>query len=107
MEEQQERRQDRRHRVFKGGKLFFRGFMVSADCIIRDEAESGMQLEVDPATMLPPALSLLDRKVGLLSKVRIVWRKGRRMGVATEGAPEDVRTTARADISNLMPLLRC
>ncbi|WP_119306829.1 PilZ domain-containing protein [Cohaesibacter haloalkalitolerans] len=107
MEEQQERRQDQRHRVFKGGKLFFRGFMVSTDCIIRNEAGSGMQLEVDPETILPPTLSLLDRKAGLLSKVRIVWRKGRRMGVATEGAPEDVRTTTQPHISNLMPLLRC
>ncbi|WP_319483932.1 hypothetical protein [uncultured Cohaesibacter sp.] len=107
MEQKQERRQDQRHRVFKGGKLFFRGFMVSADCIIRNEAGSGMQLEVDPATMLPSTLSLLDRKAGLLNKVRIVWRNGRRMGVAMEGAPEDVRTATQPHISNLMPLLRC
>nr|WP_321458219.1 PilZ domain-containing protein [uncultured Cohaesibacter sp.] len=101
-----ERRQSRRRRVFKGAKLFYQNFMMSVDCTIRNESQNGMQLVVDPNIMLPDELSVLNRKEGTIAPVQMVWRHGRRLGIAVDGDVVDVRSSDKRSIRMLTSLIQ-
>ena len=96
-----ERRKEERHRVLKGGKLFYANYSMSIDCMIRNESENGMQVKVDPNITLPKKVSLLNRKDGTLGEAEIVWQKPGQIGLEFQTKMQDVRSFAKADIRRM------
>ena len=96
-----ERRKEARHRVLKGGKVFYNNYAISFDCMIKDESTHGMKLKIDPNIMFPDTFALLNRKDGTLADARIVWAAGDQVGVEFLSEMEDIRNFAKADIRRM------
>ena len=96
-----ERRKEDRKRVLKGGKVFYKNYSVSMDCLIKDESSTGMKIKLDPNYALPNAISLLNRKDGTLADAKIVWKHGDQVGLEFLTRMEDVRSFAKADIRRM------
>ena len=97
----EDRRSEDRHRVLKGGKVFFNNYAISADCMIRNESDHGMQIKMDPHISLPENISLLNRKDGTLAEARVIWKQAGSIGLQFKSPMQDVRTFAKSDIRRL------
>jgi hypothetical protein len=58
------------------------GSVASIDCIIRNMSDSGASLEVENPAGIPDDVTLLIRPEIVKRNCRVVWRRGRRIGVA-------------------------
>ena len=96
-----ERRKEARHRVLKGGKVFYNNYAISFDCTIRNESPDGMQIRMDPTLAVPSHISLLNRKDGTMADAKIVWQRAGVMGLKFESKMQDVLSFSTADIRRM------
>jgi hypothetical protein len=82
-----EKRQDRRHRVLRKGKIVFNSGSSLIDCVIRDQSLSGAKLRVPAPTELPKTFELLCVAEETLYPAETMWRLGDELGVAFVGEP--------------------
>jgi hypothetical protein len=66
-----------RRRVLKAGSIEAGG----GDCTVRNISDTGAALEVITPLFIPERFMLVVQAEGLKRRCRIVWRKGKRMGV--------------------------
>jgi hypothetical protein len=85
-----DRRNARRHRVFKEGRIVL-GDSSVINCIIRDLSYSGARLKLSVSMALPDTFDLLIVSEGLLFPSRRVWRRGDHVGISFEGEPRFLR----------------
>jgi hypothetical protein len=76
-----EQRTVRRHRVLKAGTIEF-GVGSTMDCTVRNVSNIGSALEFACPFGIPPKFTLVIPTDGLRFACRVIWRKGRRLGVA-------------------------
>jgi hypothetical protein len=69
----------RRRRVLKAGSIEAGG--GTFDCTVRNISDTGAALEVITPLFIPERFMLVVQAEGLKRRCRIVWRKGKRMGV--------------------------
>jgi len=96
-----ERRAVPRQRTFLKGVLAFHSGNSSEDCLVRNFADGGAQIEL-PHPNAPDVFELLIPARDLRRRARAVWRNGGHIGVQFESeaaavAPKTVRRPARAD----------
>jgi hypothetical protein len=76
-----ERRAAPRHRVFKSGKLAFRGG-GGIDCMVRNISANGARLEIANPVGLPEQLTLVIEADRFIRRCHAVWASEKRLGVA-------------------------
>lgn len=69
----------RRHRVLKTARIEFGG--IEVECVVRNISETGAAIEVTSVMQFPIAFLLAIPSDGSVRHCRVVWRKGKRMGV--------------------------
>jgi hypothetical protein len=79
------RRAASRARTLLAGKIIIGKELISPDCVIRDFSPRGARVRISAATELPPKVSLLMIKEGLLFEANVIWRKGDQTGLAFVG----------------------
>lgn len=79
-EEQQQRRNLRRQRVLKGGRIVFNGGYSTIDCTIRDLTAKGARLRVDSIVGVPEEFEL-EASDGRSWRCRVRWRSASECGV--------------------------
>jgi len=74
-------RQAKRKRVLKGARILMPELGISCDCAVRDFSETGacLVLTTPVAVSASFELALYDNTI---KQCRVVWRAGRRVGVA-------------------------
>jgi hypothetical protein len=77
----EERRAMLRQRVFKAGSIEFDGKAV--DCLVRSLSALGAGLDVDRLT-IPHCFTLNIPTSKIRQSCRVVWRKGKRVGLVFE-----------------------
>lgn len=97
----EEQRQQRRQRVFKGGKVFFNGGRSTVDCLIRDMTTAGARLKLESTGDVPDAFDLLVDQEQQVYPAEVAWRDMTSMGVRFTGAPRPLQ--ARLPSSPLSP----
>lgn len=76
-----ERRSSPRLRTFKGATISLEG--VGLDCIVRNLSPDGACLDLEISTLaVLDGFELTIRPEGIQRHCRVVWRAGRKMGVA-------------------------
>jgi PilZ domain len=81
-EEADNRRRERRRRVFKSGQIIFnRGFSVF-ECTIRNISGGGAMIEVPSMLGIPTRFTLTMQSGPREQTCDVKWRTDRRMGVA-------------------------
>jgi hypothetical protein len=68
-----------RHRVLKSARIQFGG--IEVDCVVRNISQTGAAIEVASLTQCPIAFILSIPSDGSARHCRVVWRRGKRMGV--------------------------
>jgi len=68
-----------RHRVLKAGTIEFGGGGI--DCTVRNLSASGAALDVVSPVGIPDSFDLVIVAEHLRRHCRVVWRKGKRIGV--------------------------
>ena len=89
MENQNERRTDRRSRTLKGGRIVFNGGYGVAECTVRNLSSTGALLEFASTLQVPSEFILYVIPDRHGRPCRATWRSGTRMGIAFTGPPED------------------
>ncbi|MEW6769153.1 MAG: PilZ domain-containing protein [Pseudomonadota bacterium] len=77
-----EKRSAPRHRVLKGGTISFGG--AGLDCTVRNVSDTGAGLDLAEVEQIPPSFKLAIAADNFLRRCRMVWSKGRRIGVKFE-----------------------
>ncbi len=77
-----ERRQQRRARTLKTGKLFFGGFQKTAiDCLVVDISDTGLRVET--AVMIDvPETAFLQMQEQMIGPLKKRWASGNQIGFA-------------------------
>jgi hypothetical protein len=65
------------------------------DCVIRDQSESGLRIQMLSGATPPETILLVDLVSGYAYDVKVVWRKDREFGLKTLGG-HDLRGLAPA-----------
>jgi hypothetical protein len=89
----EEHRGDPRIRVLKTGLISFGGSTV--DCAVRNVSETGAQIELQSPDGIPDRFTLLIKSDGLRHDCRVVWVRGKRIGVRFEPGNEPPTGAAR------------
>ncbi len=76
----EEPRKSRRQRTLKAGKITF-GSGASIDCVVRNVAGNGANLEVESSVGIPDRFELVISKDELKHQCRVIWRQAKRIGV--------------------------
>ncbi|ACA18868.1 type IV pilus assembly PilZ [Methylobacterium sp. 4-46] len=76
-----QRRANPRIPTFMGGRIRLPGG-TGVTCVVRNISAGGALLDVSNAAVLPEQVDLWVEQIGLERRVRIVWRKDGRVGVA-------------------------
>lgn len=84
-----EKRDIRRQRVLKSGKIIFNDGSSVVDCVIRNLSVAGARLEVPTTVGLPPEFTLLDAHSGRTYTAKVRWRRSDIMGVEFSDPPLD------------------
>lgn len=79
-----ERRNERRVRMLKEGKVLLSDF-VSANCTVRDISPSGARLELEGPISLPADFRLWIVSVEMMLPATAVWQRGLEAGVRFTG----------------------
>jgi hypothetical protein len=70
----------------KAGLIAYSGRHVTLRCAVRDLSESGARLLVDGSIDAPDTFELIIDIDGLEADCRVVWRRGKEVGVVFVGA---------------------
>jgi hypothetical protein len=76
-----EHRRSTRLRTLYGGKIVFRDGSCSFNCLVRDMAEGGARIAVDPEQLVPRRFYLVTSKHSSAFDAEIVWRRGALLGL--------------------------
>jgi hypothetical protein len=76
-----EHRHSKRKRVLKGARILVPEFGISADCAVRDVSETGACLVLIAPVAITDTFDL-SMHDNVIRRCRVVWRVGRRVGVA-------------------------
>ncbi len=68
-----------RRKVLKTARIEFGG--IEMDCVVRNISETGAAIEVTSPQMCPFAFVLAIPSDGSVRHCRVVWRRGKRLGV--------------------------
>ena len=79
-----DKRHQRRQRVLKAGTIAFGGSHI--DCAVRNISTTGAALEVESQAGIPTSFELLITADRFIRRCHVVWRRGRRLGIAFETA---------------------
>jgi hypothetical protein len=69
-----------RQKVIRAGTISFDGSGI--DCLVRNMSVGGANLEVESQVGIPTSFDLVISVEHSNHRCQVVWRKGRRMGVA-------------------------
>lgn len=86
-----ERRALPRQRVIKGAKITYGNFMFLQDCTVYDLTKGGARLRMIKPAPVPEAFHVFFNDTHTICAARVVWRKGRDIGVAFDEEPKNVR----------------
>lgn len=75
------RRGARRTDAFRIGSISVGGNEPSIDCLVWDQSETGAQIEVETTEGIPEEFNLIVTAYARPRACRVVWRKGRKLGV--------------------------
>ena len=84
-----ERRQSTRSRVIYGGVVGYNRRQSTAECVIRNFSEAGVNLEFDDPATLPDVVDLLVAKKNRAFTARVAWRRSNKAGLAFEKTEQD------------------
>jgi hypothetical protein len=87
MENEDNRRIDRRTRTLKGGRIVYNGGYSAADCTVKNLSDSGALLEIEQVLGIPSEFILYVNPERDGRPCRVAWRTGGRMGVTFTGPP--------------------
>ena len=76
-----ERRAHTRHRVFKGGRLAFKGGS-SVECTVRNISPGGARVDLTSPVALPEQFTLLIDTDHFKQRCHPVWTRNTRIGLA-------------------------
>lgn len=76
-----QRRSALRRRALFGGKIIFNHQSSVLSCTVRNLSESGACLEFGAMLGVPDQFELVVEGAGIRADYRVVWRRGRRVGV--------------------------
>ncbi|MFZ1680704.1 MAG: PilZ domain-containing protein [Rhizobiaceae bacterium] len=76
-----ERRNERRHRVFRGGHIAFNGGYSAFECVVRDLSEHGARLAFGEFAAVPNEFELTIKGAGGRRHANVAWRAGSFAGV--------------------------
>jgi PilZ domain len=75
-----DKRDTQSQNVIKAGTISFDG--TGIDCLVRNMSAGGANLEVESQIGIPGSFELVINVENSKHHCRVVWRKGRRIGVA-------------------------
>jgi hypothetical protein len=73
-------RKNKRRAILDSGLIRFGDMSMS--CVIHNLSNSGVALDVGPQVGIPDQFTLIDVAAKKIYSCNVVWRKGRRIGVA-------------------------
>jgi two-component system cell cycle response regulator len=89
-----EKRAAPRNRTVRNGKIVFANFTMILDCTMRDISHPGAKvIAVQPAAV-PDQFRLILITDQVMRDAKVVWRKGREIGVEFEGPAVDLTKTS-------------
>jgi hypothetical protein len=84
-----DRRNERRQRVLKRGRIVFNGGYAVFDCTVRNLSSQGALLELASLLGVPNQFELITDQGARPRPCSVMWRAGTRMGVAfTDAEPK-------------------
>ena len=98
-----EKRKARRHRVLLTGKISYGNLDFALDCSLRDLSDQGARICVPDAIALPPEVSILILREGLVCRGRVVWSESPLHGVAFTTV-DDLRTSTKPELAHFREL---
>lgn len=79
-----------RRRTLKAGLIAYSGRHVTLRCAVRDISETGARLLVDGSIGAPDTFELIIDMDGVEADCRVVWRRGKEVGVVFVGGARKV-----------------
>lgn len=70
-----------RRRTLFSGKIIFNQQSSVFNCIVRNISDAGACLEIDSPVGIPDQFELLVEGAGIKADYRVIWRRGKRIGV--------------------------
>ncbi len=77
----EERRDALRRRTLFAGKIIFNQQSSVFNCVVRNISDAGACLEIDSPVGIPDQFELLVEGAGIKADYRVIWRRGKRIGV--------------------------
>lgn len=77
----EERRDAPRRRTLFAGKIIFNQQSSVFNCVVRNISDAGACLEIDSPVGIPDQFELLVEGAGIKADYRVIWRRGKRIGV--------------------------
>ena len=74
-----------RRRTLKAGVIAYSGGHVTLSCAVRDLSDSGARVQVEGSIDAPDTFQLIVEMDGLEADCRVVWRRGKEVGVVFVG----------------------
>lgn len=78
----EERRDAPRRRTLFAGKIIFNQQSSVYNCVVRNISDAGACLEIDSPVGIPDQFELLVEGAGIKADYRVIWRRGKRIGVS-------------------------
>ena len=88
-----ENRAAARHRIVRNGKIVFANFTMVLDCTMRDISETGAKVIAVKPAEVPEKFRLILITDQVMRDAKVVWRRGREIGVEFEGPAVDLTKT--------------
>jgi hypothetical protein len=96
---QLDRRRFDRVETLRDAKVFY-GVAGSLGCVVRDVSVGGARIELANDAFIPGEIFLLDLTIGSAFRSRVVWRRGRDLGLEFL-TREDLRKVGKAELAQL------
>ncbi|WP_414626600.1 PilZ domain-containing protein [Brevundimonas diminuta] len=80
-----DRRDGSRRSTFFSGRIAFNSMQSTINCTVRNLSDTGACLEVSSALHVPSEFHLIVDSVRFRADCRVVWRRGKKLGVVCEG----------------------
>jgi hypothetical protein len=95
-----EKRRLPRQRALLAGKLATEEASLTIDCVIRNLSNGGALVETTSPHLIPNELHLLQIRDGIAWDVKVIWRRGNKVGLELLDRHDLKETTDRA-LANL------
>jgi len=81
------RRSERRQRVYKGARIVFNNGYAVFDCVVRNISGGGAMLEMETMLGIPRSFQVVLDQSEKARPCRVVWRTESRLGIAFGDLP--------------------